>query len=75
MTMAMDLSPRGIILLAVGLLFLSAIVPDAITELFSVNTTSWTPAAQKMWDLLPLIIVAGIVLLFVFKDRGEKSGG
>jgi thiol:disulfide interchange protein len=69
----MDTSPRGLILFAIAIAFLVALVPTALNDLFAVDTANWSAAAQSLWVIIPLAVVATLVLIFVPKGKGGKG--
>lgn len=64
------LTPGAILTLGIGIYFLSAVIPGAISNFFGANTTGWDTGTIALWALIPLAVVA--VLVFVFMP---KSGG
>ncbi|TDA25143.1 MAG: hypothetical protein DSO00_09030 [Archaeoglobi archaeon] len=56
---------QKIIGLAIGLLIAASIVPVALTNLNTVNTTGWDPTAKTLWPLLSIFGVLGVVLIFM----------
>jgi len=56
---------RSIISLAIALIIASAIMPVALTNLASVNTSGWDPTAKTLWPLLSIFAVLGVVLIFL----------
>jgi hypothetical protein len=69
----MDVSPRGILLLGIGIFFLSAVIPAAITNFFGANTTEWDASTVALWALIPLAIVAVLVMVFVPRSGGKGA--
>ena len=53
-----------IIELAIGVFIAAAILPEAVTQWFGANKTSWTNPASVMWDVGGLLIVVGAVIAF-----------
>ena len=51
--------------LVVGGLMAAFLLPIAIDEIASVDTTSWDNGAAAMWGILPVMIVLAIFLFFV----------
>lgn len=68
----MALGARNILLIAIGIYFLSAVIPSALDNLFGADTTNWSVSARALWDILPLAIVA--VLVFAFMPKGLGGG-
>jgi len=56
-----------VILIFVG----AALIPEAVDTIFGVDTSTWG-AAGTLWDLLPVIAIAGAVLAFQFKRRSAR---
>ena len=65
--MLKDLKPANVITLVIAVYFAAAVLPDAISAIFAVDTSNWSTVAQTLFDLAPLGLVAGIVLLFAPK--------
>lgn len=65
------LSIGVIISLAVGLAVLAAAVPNAITSIETANTTGWSSGTVAIWGILGLVVVAGLLLVFVPRTKGE----
>lgn len=63
-----DVSARGVILLAISLYFIAFVLPDALTEFFNASTAGWSAAVAAIWDILPLAVIALLVLKFVPKE-------
>lgn len=59
------LSVGSIFAIALGVYFLSALVPPALDNFFSVNTDGWDTGTASLWVIIPLAIVALIVLHFI----------
>lgn len=51
--------------LVVAGLMAAFLLPIAIEEIVSIDTTSWTSGAAELWELLPVMIVLAIFLFFV----------
>lgn len=62
------LSVGTIFAIALGIYFLSALVPPALNNFFSVNTDGWDAGTAALWVIIPLAVVALIVLHFVPSD-------
>lgn len=54
-----------VVALTVGGLVAAFLLPVAIDELVSVDTTSWGSGAAAMWDVLDIIIVLVVFLFFI----------
>lgn len=52
---------KGLIPWAIGLYIAAAILPGAIAAFFNASTAGWSDVAVTLWDLVPLIIIAGLV--------------
>ena len=48
--------------IAIGVFVAAAILPDAITSWFNISKTGWSSAASTLWDLAPVLIVAGVII-------------
>lgn len=59
--------------IAVGLLFLTAVLPVIFDTFFSADTTNWSIGALNIWDALPVIILASIILIFGRFGRGSSE--
>lgn len=68
----MKLSPTSILVLGIGIYFLSAVIPGALSNFFGANTTGWDTGTVALWGLIPLAIVA--VLVFIFVPKGGSKG-
>lgn len=63
----MDGTQKGVTVggLVGGVIFifmLAALMPDAISEIESANTTGWDDSAIALWGIISLVIVAGVVV-------------
>lgn len=54
-----------VVALVVGALMAAFLLPIAIDELVSVDTSGWTGGAAALWDILPVMIVLAVFLFFV----------
>lgn len=70
----MDLSPRGIVLLSIAIVVFSALIPTALESLFGVDTGNWSAGAVALWVAIPVVILAGALLLFVPGSKGGDGG-
>jgi hypothetical protein len=61
-----------IIGIAVAGLVASFILPIAISNLFSANTTGWSTDATNMWAILPVVAVLVVVIAFVGYVRTRR---
>lgn len=57
-----SLNPTTLIMLGIGIAVLVAVIPSSIEQVSVVDTANWSAASQSLWNLLPLIIVAVIVV-------------
>jgi hypothetical protein len=51
--------------LTVGGLVAAFLLPIAIDEIVSVDTTSWGSGASSLWDILDVIVVLSVFLFFI----------
>lgn len=65
------MTPNTIIGLAIAVIVAAAVLPDAISTLFAVNTTGWSTGATALWGALPIIIIAAIVVGFYTAKKGQ----
>lgn len=54
-----------VVALLVGALMAAFLLPVAISELISADTTSWSSGTVALWDILPLMIVLAFFLVVV----------
>lgn len=54
-----------VVSLVVGGLMAAFLLPIAIDEIATVDTSSWTSGASAMWEILPVMVVLAIFLFFV----------
>lgn len=50
---------------AIGVIFVAALIPLALDDIFAVNTSAWDTGAAALWAVVGLAIVASVVLYFV----------
>jgi hypothetical protein len=50
--------------LAIGITVMSAVIPGSFSSLFDINTTGWPTAVVALFDVIPIVILAGIVMVF-----------
>lgn len=50
----------------------AAVIPVAIDSVFDVDTSGWQ-AAGTLWDLLPLMIVVGVLIAVVRYATGKRG--
>ena len=56
---------QSIVIIAVGILVGSAILPTAFDNWFGANTTTWDAATASLWPLIPLGVVVALVILYM----------
>jgi len=66
-----EMSPVKIIGLAISVIVLASVLPDAMTTLFAVNTSTWSSGAVALWNALPLIIMAAVILAYYTTKKGQ----
>lgn len=54
-----------VVALVVGGLMAAFLLPIAIDEIATVDTSSWDSGAASLWNILPVIVVLAIFLFFV----------
>ena len=54
-----------VVALLVGGLMAALLLPVAISEINSADTSSWSGGTVALWDILPLILVLGFFLTVV----------
>lgn len=57
-----SISAKGLIGLAIAVAIMVAVIPQAIENISSTDSSNWSSATQSLWNLMPLIIIAVIVL-------------
>jgi len=63
------LEPKNMVFLAIAIIIMVSVMPSAIDTVYEADTTNWTidgaedKKTTNIWWLLPLVIVAGIVLM------------
>lgn len=67
----MSFSPAKIFGIALGIYFLSALVPGAMDNFFAADTTGWDTGTIALWGIIPLAIIGLLVMKFV--PRGNKG--
>lgn len=58
--------------IAIGVYFLAALLPSAITSFVDAETTNWSTSTIALWALVPLAIIA--VIVFAYVPRGGRGG-
>ena len=66
-----EMNPNTIIGLAIAVIVASAVLPSAISTIFNANTTGWSTGAVALWDALPIIVIAAIVIGFYVTKKGK----
>lgn len=66
-----EMTPNKIIGLAISVIVMAAVLPSALTTLFDTNTTGWSTGAVALWDALPLVIIAAIVVAYYVTKKGQ----
>jgi len=56
---------KEIIKLAIGAIIAGAILPTAVSEVSTVNTSGWNASAAALWPLVPIFLVLGAALVFI----------
>ena len=64
-----------VVSLMVAALMAAYLLPMAINEIASVDTTSWANGASELWNLLPVMIVLSIFLFFVGLALARADSG
>jgi hypothetical protein len=62
--MAMDIN--GIISIAIGVFIAAILLPIAFTQLYGVNTTSWSTTDQTLFGLIGTVAVLAIIVGMVY---------
>lgn len=65
------MTPNAIIGMAISVLIVAAVLPDAITALFNVSTAGWSSGTVAIWNVLPLVIIAAIVISYYSAKKGQ----
>lgn len=67
----MGLNARSIFLLGIGVYFLAAILPAAITTFFNADTSGWDAGTAALWAIIPLAIIGLLVMKYVPGGSGK----
>lgn len=54
----------AVVSLAVALILVSGIIPDAINGT-TISTTAWSSGAQSMWESIPTFALLAVLLIFI----------
>lgn len=68
-----SITAKSLIGLAIGLAVMVAVIPQAIEQISSTDTGNWSSATQSLWNLMPLIIVA-VIIMGVAAGVAKKRG-
>lgn len=63
----------GLIVFSIAIFVAAAILPGAIDSVFDANTTGWDAGTVALWTIVPLVVVAG-VLLMILRMTGVVGG-
>lgn len=55
---------KDVVSMAIGLVVVIALIPGVVTDWLAVNQTGWTSGLSTMWDVMPIVIVAGLVVAY-----------
>lgn len=69
-----SINPKMMIALAIGIAVLVAVIPQSIEDISSTDTANWSASAQSLWNLMPLIIIAVIVMGIAGGIAAKKKG-
>ena len=66
-----QIAASAIISLVIALIVLSIMMPIALSEFFLANTTGWDTSVVRLWEIIPIFAIIGIVLAVVgtVKDK------
>lgn len=67
----MAITPTKVFAIAIGIYFLAALLPDALSNFFSTDTTGWDAGSAALWGLIPLAIIG--VLVYAYMPRGGNA--
>ena len=59
------IAASSIISLVIALIVLAIMMPIALTEFFLANTTGWDSSVLRLWEIIPIFAIIGIVLAVV----------
>lgn len=55
---------KNLVEMVIGLVVVIALIPSVLTDWYAVNQTGWSAGLGTMWDVMPIIIVAGLVVAY-----------
>ncbi len=61
-----------VIILFVSAILAGTVLPSAINNIESTNTSSWGSDTATLWGILSVMIVLGVILYFIPIDRLRK---
>jgi hypothetical protein len=67
--MAMD--TKGIISIAIGIFIAAILFPIALTQLYGVNTTSWSTTDQTLFGLIGTVGVLAVIVGIVYLVKAD----
>ena len=67
------LSVKEIVGLAVATLVISALIPTAFQQFYSVDTSSWGSSVANLWNLIPLMAILGLILGIIAVAVGKTK--
>jgi Flp pilus assembly pilin Flp len=56
---------KDVIKLSIAAIIAGAILPTAVSQVSTVNTTGWNSSAAALWPLVPIFLVLGVALVFI----------
>ena len=59
------IAASSIISLVIALIVLAIMMPIALTEFFLANTSGWDTSVLRLWEIIPIFAIIGIVLAVV----------
>lgn len=59
------IAASSIISLVIALIVLAIMMPIALSEFFLANTTGWDSSVLRLWEIIPIFAIIGIVLAVV----------
>jgi hypothetical protein len=55
----------GLIVFAIALYVAAAVLPGAVANIETANTTDWSTGAVALWAIVGLVVVAGFIMLIL----------